>query len=355
MPNEKALLGKGDATEVLAGLGRFLSFIFGRPGVIVRSHKIELDAVPQPDRSKSMNRRNVLRALPATGLAAVFPASAHASALVQPPDQEASKPLHSSATENIPVAFLLSDAAVVIDFAGPWEVFQDVVIPARSNSNPFRLYTVAETTAPIRASAGLTIVPNFTLATAPLPKILVIPAQAPPTTAVIDWVRQAARAADMTMSVCTGAFLLAKAGLLDGKSATTHHGAYAELAMDFPDVVVRRGARFVDTGAVASSGGLTSGIDLALHIVERYFGRSVAAATANTMEYQGSGWMKADSNSAFLTRRLSTPGHPICAVCEMDVDTRTAPSAVYHRETYLFCGEPHKKLFVNHPDRFAVG
>jgi hypothetical protein len=74
------------------------------------------------------------------------------------------------------------------------------------------------------------------------------------------------------MSVCTGAFLLAKTGLLSGKAATTHHGAYTEVAMAYPDILVKRGARFVESGNLASSGVLSSGIDLALHVVERYFG-----------------------------------------------------------------------------------
>jgi putative intracellular protease/amidase len=78
--------------------------------------------------------------------------------------------------------------------------------------------------------------------------------------AVIAWVRKVTQTSDVTMSVCTGAFLLAKTGLLHGKSVATHHGAYAELAMAFPDMFVKRGARFVESGNIASSGGLSSGI-----------------------------------------------------------------------------------------------
>lgn len=305
-----------------------------------------------------MKRRDILRALPATTLAASLPSAADASsgAVPGPTSEEAILPsLHASAEEDIPVAFLLSDSAVVIDFAGPWEVFQDVAVPGRSKPNPFKLYTVAETMKPIQASGGLVIMPNYTLAASPLPKLLVIPAQAAPSPAVIAWIKHVAQTADMTMSVCTGAFLLAKTGLLDGKPVATHHGAYAELAIGFPSLTVRRGARFVDNGAVASSGGLSSGIDLALHVVERYFGRAVAAATADTMEYQGTGWTRADSNQIYAKLRVASLKHPLCAVCEMDVDLRTAPKLVYHHATYLFCGEPHRRLFMIHPDRFANG
>lgn len=261
--------------------------------------------------------------------------------------------LHPPVDGFIPVAFLLSDNAVVIDFAGPWEVFENVEVPGRRMS-PFKLYTVAETTAPIQASGGMTIVPNYSLASAPAPKIIVIPAQNDPTEAVLAWVKNATRSTDVTMSVCTGAFLLAKTGLLSGKSVTTHHGAYAELAMAYPDIRVKRGARFVESGNLASSGGLSSGIDLALHVVERYFGREAAVRTADALEYQGLGWMNGDSNQAYAERRVSTDQHPLCAVCEMDVDAATAPKSVFRDRTYYFCTSGHKALFDKSPDRFVA-
>jgi YHS domain-containing protein len=204
----------------------------------------------------------------------------------------------------------------------------------------------------LRASGGLTIVPNYSLASAPPPKVIVIPAQSDPTDAVIAWVRNATRTADVTMSVCTGAFLLAKTGLLSGKAATTHHTAYAELAMAYPDVWVKRGARFVESGNVASSGGLSAGIDLALHVVERYFGRAVAASTADMLEYQGLGWMNADANQAYAKPRVSTDQHPVCPICGMDVDVSASPKSMYRGRTYFFCMDAHKKLFDGGPPRF---
>jgi transcriptional regulator GlxA family with amidase domain len=107
------------------------------------------------------------------------------------------------------------------------------------------------------------------------------------------------------MSVCTGAFVLAKTGLLSGKAATTIHHAYTDLAMQFPDIQVKRGARFVDEGNLASSGGLSSGIDLALHVVERYYGREVAERTAYLMEYQGRGWLDHRAKWLATTSRMS--------------------------------------------------
>jgi len=100
-----------------------------------------------------------------------------------------------------------------------------------------------------------------------------------------------ATSTDLIMSVCTGAFQLGKAGLLAGKSATTHHDFFDQFAKAFPDINLKRGLRFVEEEKVSSAGGLTSGIDLALHVVERYFGREVAQTTAAYMEYQSKGWM----------------------------------------------------------------
>jgi putative intracellular protease/amidase/YHS domain-containing protein len=253
----------------------------------------------------------------------------------------------------IPVAFLISDGAVVIDFCGPWEVFQDVMIPG-SEQMPFRLYTVAETKKPIRTSGGMQIIPDYTIQNAPAPKVIVIPAQSSRSPALLEWIRKSSKSTDVTMSVCTGAFVLAKTGLLNGKTATTYHGAFGRFAMDFPDIRLKRGARFVENGNLATAGGLSSGIDLALRVVERYYGREVAKKTAYNMEYQGEGWMNADSNQLYATSLPSTAEHPVCAVCGMDVDPKTAPKSVFKGATYYFCSEDDKKTFDAAPEKFVT-
>src|SRR5215469_9644869 len=252
----------------------------------------------------------------------------------------------------IPVAFLISDRAVVIDFCGPWEVFQDVMVPGNEQM-PFRLYTVAETKKPIRTSGGMQIVPDYTIQDAPPPKVIVIPAQSPPSPAVLEWIKKSSKTTDVTMSVCTGAFVLAKTGLLDGKSATTYHGAFERFATQFPEVQLKRGARFVENGNLATAGGLSSGIDLALRVVERYYGREVAGNTAYNLEYQGEGWMNPDSNQAYATSPVSTAEHPVCVVCGMDVDPKIAPKSAYKGETYYFCSDDDKKTFEAAPDKFV--
>jgi putative intracellular protease/amidase/YHS domain-containing protein len=260
--------------------------------------------------------------------------------------------LNPPAKDPIPVAFLISDGAVVIDFCGPWEVFQDVVIPSRQDM-PFRLYTVAETTKPLRTSGGMQIVPDYTIANAPAPKVIVIPAQSEPSEAVLDWIRKSSKTTDVTMSVCTGAFVLAKTGLLSGKSATTYHGAFGRFATKFPDIQLKRGARFVENGNLATAGGLSSGIDLALRVVERYYGREVAQKTAYNMEYQGEGWMNPDSNGIYATALVSTAEHPVCLVCGMDVDPKIAPKSTFKGVTYYFCSDDDKKTFDAAPDKFV--
>jgi putative intracellular protease/amidase/YHS domain-containing protein len=263
------------------------------------------------------------------------------------------KPLKPPAEGTIPVAFLISDGAVIIDFCGPWEVFREVIAPGRKD-HPFRLYTVAEATKPIQASGGMKIVPDYTFTNAPAPKVIVIPAQSEPSKAMLEWIRQSTRSTDVTMSVCTGAFVLAKTGLLSGKSATTFHAAFNTFAMQFPDIQLKRGARFVENGNLATAGGLSSGIDLALRVVERYFGREVAQKTAYNMEYQGQGWMNPDSNQIYAATPISTAEHPVCPVCGMEVDPATSPKSVYKGTAYYFCSDDDKKTFDAAPDKFAT-
>ena len=300
-----------------------------------------------------MKRREFLEKSAALGILAAIP-SAVRGAVKSPSHAPTANPLKAPAEGSIPVAFLISDGAVIIDFCGPWEVFQDAYVPGRKDAS-FQLYTVAETSNPIQASAGMKIVPDYTYETAPAPKVIVIPAQSAKSDATLEWIRKASKSADVTMSVCTGAFLLAKTGLLAGKSATTHHASYRQFAMEFADVRLRRGARWVDEGGLASAGGLSSGIDLALHVVERYYGREVAEGTAYYMEYQGKGWTDASSNGTYAKEFISTEAHPLCTICGMDIDRAKSPKSVYKKKTYYFCTAAHKTQFDEAPEKWIDG
>jgi putative intracellular protease/amidase len=197
----------------------------------------------------------------------------------------------------IKVAFVISPGATVIDFAGPWEVFQDVMLDAHGNMvQPFDLYTVAPSKDPVHTSGGgnghqgLNITPDYTFADAPEPDVVVIGAQSggPGLSA---WLQKLHAYHKVMLSVCTGAFKLAQAGLLDGKPATTHHWYYDKFSSSFPDVKLQRSVRYVQADPLTlTAGGLTSGVDLALHVVAQFYGDDVAQRTADYMEYQSTGW-----------------------------------------------------------------
>jgi transcriptional regulator GlxA family with amidase domain len=303
---------------------------------------------------KNITRRELLQASAALGCLAATPFSLAAS---EPGNTEPARssavanPLKPPAKGRIPVAFLVSEGAVVIDFCGPWEVFQDVMVPGQMEM-AFQLFTVSEKANPIQVSGGMKITPNFTYENAPAAKVVVIPAQSAPSEATLGWVRKVAKSADVVMSVCTGAYLLAQTGLLAGKAATTHHGSYIDFARKYPDIRVKRGERFVEDGNLASAGGLSSGIDLALRVVERYYGRELAKQIAYDMEYQGQGWMSPDSNEVYAKLRTSMDNRPLCVVCSMAIDAETAPKTVYQGKTYYFCSSDHKSIFDASPAEF---
>jgi len=307
-----------------------------------------------------MNRRELLKRSAALGLAAGIPSLAAGRLFAGTgaiPAKSAtdktkliSNPLTPPAQGSIPVAFPISKGAVIIDFCGPWEVFSAVEIHGRKD-RAFHLYTVAETKEPILASGGMEIVPSYTLQAAPMPKVIVIPAQSGAREPMLEWIRASTKSTDVTMSVCTGAYVLAKTGLLSGKSATTFHRAYEDFAMEFPDIHLKRGARFVEDGNLATSGGLTSGIDLAFRVVERYFGREVAEETAYNIEYQGRGWTNPDSNLVYTKPPRFSADKSLCPVCGMDSDPSI--TSVYKGKTYFFCIRNHKEAFDKDPARFV--
>lgn len=187
----------------------------------------------------------------------------------------------------IPVAFAISRNTTWIDFVGPQAVFQTWHFDAGSKrpAPKFKLFMVAEKLEPVDS-----LVPDYTYETAPPPRIVVVPAQTG-SPALLDWLRKVSATADVTMSVCVGVRHLAKAGLLKGKTATTHHKSIDQFEKEFPEVKWVRGVRFVEGQKISTGGGLTAGIDLALRVVERYFGRNQAQNVADHLEYQGKGWI----------------------------------------------------------------
>jgi transcriptional regulator GlxA family with amidase domain len=187
-------------------------------------------------------------------------------------------------------AILVFDDVEVLDFSGPFEVFA-VTDELRSHSE-FSVFTVAPMPGTVRARNGLKVVPDHSLESCPQPDILVIPGgfgarallRNP---VVLEWIQTRARKAEITMSVCTGALLLAKIGILDGLPVTTHHLSLGTLREIAPRAVVDPGRRYHDNGAILTAAGISAGIDCSLHVVGRLLGAEAAAATAAYMEYEG--------------------------------------------------------------------
>jgi transcriptional regulator GlxA family with amidase domain len=193
------------------------------------------------------------------------------------------------------VGILIFDDVEVLDFAGPFEVFSRTRLTAGADSRrtddsaPFETFTVARTRDLVTAIGGLRVMPHYGWSHAPLIDILVVPGgfgtrallSDQPT---IEWIQEAAASAALVTSVCTGALLLAKAGLLKGQRATTHWAALDLLSSIDPTVHVQRDMRVV-TDAVVTSAGVSAGIDMAFNVVERLCGRGVADETAHYIEY----------------------------------------------------------------------
>lgn len=181
----------------------------------------------------------------------------------------------------------------VLDFAGPFEAITTASRVALRRCPleppPFSVFSVASQEGPVRARAGLVIQPDFTFANHPPIDLLVVPGGV--VTAelekadVVRWLQMTSAAASITASVCTGVFLLARAGILRGHRVTTHWEDIGDLRRMFPDLQVIENRRWVDEGRYVTSAGISAGIDMSLHLVERIAGRGLAEASARQMEF----------------------------------------------------------------------
>jgi|25BtaG_2_1085352.scaffolds.fasta_scaffold03781_3 transcriptional regulator GlxA family with amidase domain len=184
--------------------------------------------------------------------------------------------------------YLFTDVEL-LDFAGPCEVFTTANRLA-SEGAPFNVFSVAAGAEPVRTRAGVTIQPDYTFATHPPLDLLLVPGgvvdEVIDDPAVRRWISDVSAAARLTASVCNGAFLLAAAGLLDGRRVTTHWEDVDALRTRFPNLNVEEGPRWVDQGDVVTSAGVSAGIDMSLHLVGRIHGEALAQATARQMDFQ---------------------------------------------------------------------
>jgi transcriptional regulator GlxA family with amidase domain len=191
------------------------------------------------------------------------------------------------------VGILIFPDVEVLDFCGPFEVFSVTRLDEatrREMPGPYQVSLIAETPEPVRASGGLRVLPDHTLTDCPPLDLLLVPGgygtrplldHQP----LLDWIAERSRQGELLTSVCTGALLLGKAGLLDGRRATTHWRSLDWMQDMFPSVTVVRDEHVIEDGRVLSSAGISAGIDLALRVVARHHGEAIARATARHMEY----------------------------------------------------------------------
>ncbi|AVR40192.1 transcriptional regulator, AraC family [Klebsiella quasipneumoniae] len=189
----------------------------------------------------------------------------------------------------IQVGIYIFDNVEVLDFAGPYEVFTCATRVNRGDTPLFNVFTVGESLSPVRARAGLKIDPDFTMDKHPVIDCLIVPGGVVSAELVkqnvLEWIAKQALTTTIAASVCTGAFLLAAAGVMEGKSATTHWEDVTDLRAMFPWLSVKEGVRWVDEDEIVTSAGISAGIDMSLHLVERFKSRELALLTAKQLEF----------------------------------------------------------------------
>ena len=190
------------------------------------------------------------------------------------------------------LAILLFDDVEELDFCGPFEVFN--LVNEVTGEQYFNVFTVAANHRLVKTHNNLQVMPDFSLSAGPEPDILVIPGGIGSRAALRDemvmrWLKTLAPRVELLLSVCTGALILAEAGLLDGLQATTHHTCFDELAERAPQASLVRDVKYVDNGPIILSGGISAGIDMSLYVVARLIDHATAVMVAREMEYDWAG------------------------------------------------------------------
>jgi transcriptional regulator GlxA family with amidase domain len=191
------------------------------------------------------------------------------------------------------VGIVVYEEVEVLDFCGPFEVFSVTRLneeKRREEASPFSAFLVAEKRSPVVATGGMKVLPDHDLDSCPKLDILLVPGgwgfrHQMNNERLLKWIAECSRQVETLTSVCTGALLLGKAGLIDGKRATTHWRWLDSMQELFPKVTVEKRLHFVEDGTFFSSAGISAGIDMSLRVVARYYGDTVARATARHMEY----------------------------------------------------------------------
>ena len=253
----------------------------------------------------------------------------------------------------VKVAVLVYPGVELLDFSGPTEVFNNVA--------GVQVYLVS-TGDKALATKGNTVhlTADYTLATAPLPDILVVPggptvADVYRNPAALAWIKRADQGTQLTMSVCNGAFILSQAGLTHHKRITSHWGVVDSLQRFDPQATVLKDKRFVEDGKLLTTAGVSAGIDGALRVVEELRGHDEAVLVARIMQYD-----KWQPNQGVVLGKSGIPAPAALAanvvrdpVCGMTVGDKDAPTLAYQDVTYHFCSPSCRENFRRHPAQYA--
>ncbi|NOS54826.1 MAG: YHS domain-containing protein [Cyclobacteriaceae bacterium] len=276
------------------------------------------------------------------------------------------------------VAVFIYQGVELLDFAGPLEVF--------SNTESFDVFTVAPKIETIVAmNKNIQFIPNYSIATCPQPDIIVFPGANMEglmpvynDSTVIKWILEIHNGTSYTMSVCTGAAFLSKAGILDGHSVTTHWGATKNLQTITPKATVVEGKRFVEDGKVLTTAGVSAGLDGALHLISKMVGKDEALRVARNIEYDkwnpdaglviGSEriFQKAPAKKIVPVKKEMNKkeGGPNAGVlkeesidpfCKMKVPKGTTITVMHKGKQYGFCSEGCKEYFLENPEKYLAG
>jgi putative intracellular protease/amidase/YHS domain-containing protein len=282
--------------------------------------------------------------------------------------QVESKPLN--------VAIFLYDGVELLDFAGPYEVF--------GNTGGFNVYTVSYLPeVGVFPTNKIKLRPDYQLVDCPKPDIIVFPGATPEgvmrvynNEEVMAWIKATNEQTQLTMSVCTGAYFLSKIGILDGKSATTHHGAVDYLQQYTPKAKVLRNTRFVEDGKIITTAGVSAGLDGALHIVEKLKGLEIAKQVASLMEYDhwkpNMGIVIGATNQKLPNKKVGLPvkksGKKVAKteevtrdflaeetdpVCKMHISKDTKQLSEYKGKKVGFCSVVCKEMFDKKPEKYV--
>ncbi len=185
-------------------------------------------------------------------------------------------------------AILIFNDVEVLDFTGPFEIFNSANRVA--NDILFNVFTVSESGGKIIARNGLQVIPDYSLKNCPKPDILIVPGGQGrkiemKNEVILYWISSNFDSLKYLFSICTGAFILGKTGLLDGLKATTHHASYDEFETSFPETTLIRNVPYVDNGKIITSAGISTGMKASLYIIDKIFADGLGKRTAEYMEY----------------------------------------------------------------------